>query len=238
MKRFTSFFVCLGLWLVPAWADLSFWQEKLKQARYSFSNEELRRYFPASKVINGLFDLASRLYGIEIRSVDGIETWHDDTRYFEVYGGDNGPIGGFYADMFARSGKRTGAWIDDCVNRKNLNGRPTLPVGFLVCNFSPPDDSGHSLLTHNEIVTLFHEHEWESAILHAALNSDADYIGALGSQATHNRRLQMLATLPATKRSADCIHGPVGLDIGATNPAEIAISVLSEITAHRRGKIR
>ena len=88
------------------------------------------------------------------------------------------------------------------------------------------------------IVTLFHEHEWESAILHAALNSDADYIGALGSQATHNRRLQMLATLPATKRSADCIHGPVGLDIGATNPAEIAISVLSEITAHRRGKIR
>lgn len=88
------------------------------------------------------------------------------------------------------------------------------------------------------IVTLFHEHEWESAILQAALNSDADYIGALGSHATHSRRLQTLATLPATKRSADCIHGPVGLDIGATNPAEIAVSVLGEITAHRRGKLR
>jgi xanthine dehydrogenase accessory factor len=88
------------------------------------------------------------------------------------------------------------------------------------------------------IVTLFHEHEWESTILQTALNSDADYIGALGSRTTHARRLQMLATQPATKRSADCIHGPIGLDIGATNPAEIAIAILSEITAHRRGKIR
>ena len=88
------------------------------------------------------------------------------------------------------------------------------------------------------IITLFHEHEWESNILHAALNSDADYIGALGSKATHASRLQALAIMPETKRSADCIHGPVGLDIGATNPVEIAVSVLGEITAHRRGRIR
>ena len=88
------------------------------------------------------------------------------------------------------------------------------------------------------IITLFHEHEWESDILHAALNSDADYIGALGSQATHSNRLQTLAALGATKRSSDCIHGPIGLDIGATNPNEIAVSVLAEITAHRRDKIR
>jgi len=88
------------------------------------------------------------------------------------------------------------------------------------------------------IITLFHEHEWESNILHAALNSDADYIGALGSKATHASRLQALAIMPETKRSADCIHGPVGLDIGATNPVEIAVSVLGEITAHRRGKTR
>ncbi|MGB5512583.1 MAG: XdhC family protein [Woeseiaceae bacterium] len=88
------------------------------------------------------------------------------------------------------------------------------------------------------IVTLFHEHEWERDILHAALNSEADYIGALGSQATHSNRLQTLAALGATRRSPDCIHGPIGLDIGATNPNEIAVSVLAEITAHRRGKIR
>jgi len=88
------------------------------------------------------------------------------------------------------------------------------------------------------IITLFHEHEWESDILHAALNSEADYIGALGSRATHSNRLQTLAALGATKRSSDCIHGPIGLDIGATNPNEIALSILAEITARRRGKMR
>ncbi len=84
------------------------------------------------------------------------------------------------------------------------------------------------------VVTLFHEHEWESDILHAALNSPADYIGALGSQATHGLRLQTLATLGATEQPSSCIRGPIGLDIGATNPNEIAVSVLAEITAHRR----
>ena len=131
--------------------------------------------------------------------------------------------------------------------------------GFTVSAYSPDQDSidtlledgidGHRIHRRSEfsslaideytaIITLFHEHEWESDILHAALNSDADYIGALGSQATHSNRLQALATLGATKRSSDCIHGPIGLDIGATNPNEIAVSVLAEITAHRRGKIR
>lgn len=88
------------------------------------------------------------------------------------------------------------------------------------------------------IITLFHEHEWENDILHAALNSDADYIGALGSRATHAARLQVLGAMPATRQSSDCIHGPIGLDIGATNPSEIGVSVLAEITAHRRSEIR
>ena len=84
------------------------------------------------------------------------------------------------------------------------------------------------------VITLFHEHEWESNILHAALNSNADYIGALGSRRTHDQRLEYLATLPPTQRSPDIISGPVGLDIGAQNPNEIAISILAEITSHRR----
>ena len=84
------------------------------------------------------------------------------------------------------------------------------------------------------LVTLFHEHEWEIPILHAALNSDAEYIGALGSRRTHALRLDALSTLPETQRSFDDIHGPVGLDIGATNPSEIAVSVLAEIVKHRR----
>jgi xanthine dehydrogenase accessory factor len=131
--------------------------------------------------------------------------------------------------------------------------------GFTISAYSPDQDSidillqkeidGHHIhrqsgiasLAIDEftaIITLFHEHEWESDILHAALNSEADYIGALGSQATHSNRLKTLAALGATRRSSNCIHGPIGLDIGATNPNEIAVSVLAEITAHRRGKIR
>lgn len=86
------------------------------------------------------------------------------------------------------------------------------------------------------VVTLLHAHDWERTILHAALNSDADYIGALGSRATHAARLQTLAQMPTTKRSADCIRAPIGLDIGARNPAEIAVSILGEIIAHRRRK--
>ena len=141
---------------VEPW-DLTYWLEKLKQDKYSISNEELRQYFPASKVIDGVFDLASRLYNVQLTMRDDVQLWHDAVHYFDV-ADDNGElIGGFYADMFARSGKRTGAWIDDCINRKNLNGRATLPVGYLVCNFAPPHDGEESLLTHIEIVTLFHE---------------------------------------------------------------------------------
>ena len=129
--------------------------------------------------------------------------------------------------------------------------------GFSISAYSPDQESidillqkeidGHRIHRQSEfnslaideftaIITLFHEHEWEGDILHAALNSDADYIGALGSCATHSGRLQTLAAMPATRRSSDCIHGPIGLDIGATNPNEIAVSVLAEITAHRRSK--
>ena len=137
--------------------DLTFWLEKLKQERYAISNEVLREYFPATRTINGLFDVASRLYGVAIKRNDSVTTWNDEVRYFEVYSDDNTLIGSFYADLYARSGKRTGAWISDCVNRKRLNGNTTLPVGYLVANFAPPMDGRDSLLTHTDIVTLFHE---------------------------------------------------------------------------------
>ncbi|MBT8100225.1 MAG: M3 family metallopeptidase, partial [Gammaproteobacteria bacterium] len=137
--------------------DLTFFLEKLKQERYSISNEELRQYFPTNTVIHGLFDLAGKLYGVSLDQKDDVETWHSDARYFEIHDPDGELIGGFYADFYARGGKRSGAWIDDCINRKNLNGQATLPVGYLVCNFSPPEAGKDSLLTHNDIVTLFHE---------------------------------------------------------------------------------
>ena len=137
--------------------DTSYWLEKLKQKKYSISNEELRQYFPAQTVLNGMFALAERLYGVRLELQDNIATWHEDVRYYSVHDDGRALIGGFYTDLYARSGKRTGAWVDECVSRKNLNGRSTLPVGYLVCNFPPTDEQGRSLLTHEDVVTLFHE---------------------------------------------------------------------------------
>ena len=140
---------------LEAW-DITYWLEKFKQDRFSVSAEELRSYFPASKVKEGLFELASQLYGVDLEPDDSVASWHDDVRFFNVCQ-DGEKIGGFYTDLYARNGKRTGAWIDDCVTRETLNGYSTLPVGYLVCNFPPPNEEGVSLLTHDDVVTLFHE---------------------------------------------------------------------------------
>ncbi len=146
-----------GLTLAP-W-DTAFWLEKLKQKKFSISNEELRRFFPAQTVIDGLFSLAERLYGVTLEREEGIPTWQKDVHYYSIRDEQSVLIGGFYTDLFARSGKRSGAWVDDCVNRKNLTGQTILPVGYLVCNFPPPDERNdkRSLLTHDSVVTLFHE---------------------------------------------------------------------------------
>ena len=141
---------------VEPW-DLSYLLEKLKQQKYSISNETLRQYFPAETVMSGLFELASRLYGVRFATDPAVETWHEDALYYRVHDRDGKEVGGFYTDLYARGGKRTGAWVDDCVNRKHLNGSATQPVGFLVCNFSPRDESGRSLLSHDDVVTVFHE---------------------------------------------------------------------------------
>ena len=137
--------------------DIAFWLEKYKQAKFSVSNEELRQYFPAGTVISGLFALAARLYDVELVEEDDIAIWHKDARYFSIRNAGGEIIGGFYTDIYARNGKRNGAWIDECISRQDLNGSPVLPVGYLVCNFPPPDDAGLSLLTHDDVVTLFHE---------------------------------------------------------------------------------
>ena len=141
---------------VEPW-DLAYWLEKLKRAKYSVSDEELRPYFPAATVVTGLFALASRLYGLSISEVPGVETWHETVVYYRVSRDDGEVLGGFYADLHARSGKRSGAWVDDCVNRMRMAERAVLPVGFLVCNFPPPDEAGTALLGHDDVVTLFHE---------------------------------------------------------------------------------
>lgn len=141
---------------LAAW-DVTYWLEQLKQQRFSIADEVLRQYFPADKVVAGLFSVAERLYGIKLSRGAGVQTWHETVEFYEVSDEHGTPLGGFYTDLYARNGKRGGAWIDECIVRKSLGGGDVRPVGYLVCNFSPPDDSGVALLTHNDVVTLFHE---------------------------------------------------------------------------------
>ena len=141
---------------IEAW-DTAYWLEKLKQEKFSVSDEVLREYFPVDRVKAGLFSLATRLYGVSLQRNDDVQTWHPSVRYYDVRDENGETLGGFYTDLFARSGKRNGAWIDECIVRKNMTGENVLPVGYLVCNFSPPNRKGISLLTHTEVVTLFHE---------------------------------------------------------------------------------
>lgn len=141
---------------LEAW-DTSYYLEKLKHERYAVSDEMLRQYFPVPRVQEGLFDLANQLYGVTLTELEAVAGWHETVRYFEVHNSENESLGGFYIDLYARSGKRSGAWIDECIVRKNIAGENVAPVGYLVCNFPPPDADGISLLTHVDVITLFHE---------------------------------------------------------------------------------
>jgi oligopeptidase A len=141
---------------LEAW-DTSYYLEILKREQFSVSDELLRQYFPSTRVQDGLFDLANQLYNVTIRKIDTVQGWHETVVYYQVLDGDGATVGGFYIDLFARSGKRSGAWIDECICRKNLAGDIVDPVGYLVCNFQPPDKNGVSLLTHVDVITLFHE---------------------------------------------------------------------------------
>lgn len=138
--------------------DVSFWSERLRESRYDLSEEALRPWFPAEKVIQGMFTLVERLFGITIRETSGVDVWHPQVTYYQIYDENEQLLAGFYLDMYARTGKRGGAWMADCrVRRKRLDGSLQLPVAFLTCNFAPPAGGKPGLLTHDEVVTLFHE---------------------------------------------------------------------------------
>ncbi|MBP6583073.1 MAG: M3 family metallopeptidase [Chromatiaceae bacterium] len=137
--------------------DLAYYAEKLREHRYAITQEELRPYFPISRVLDGLFKLLERLFDIRIREVQGVETWHPEVRFFEIRAGDGDLRGQFYLDPFARPNKRGGAWMDVCVNRLHTATCDQIPCAYLVCNFSPPVGDQPSLLTHTEVLTLFHE---------------------------------------------------------------------------------
>jgi oligopeptidase A len=146
----------LGLAALEAW-DVPFVSERVRKARYALSQEELRPYFPISRVLAGLFEIVHRLFGIHEVEVPGADRWHPDVRFFEVRDEHDHLAGQFYLDAFARTGKRGGAWMDDCVVRRATPAGVQRPVAYLCCNFSPPAGTTPSLLTHDEVVTLFHE---------------------------------------------------------------------------------
>ncbi|KEZ76380.1 M3 family metallopeptidase [Salinisphaera hydrothermalis] len=142
---------------LAAW-DISYYAEKLKEARYDFSDEDLRPYFPAPAVIDGLFKVTQRLYDVNIHAREDVPVYHPDVTVYEITDADGSSRGVFYLDPYAREGKRGGAWMHPFQNRRVMDdGGVQKPLAFLTCNFSPPVGGKPALLTHGEVTTLFHE---------------------------------------------------------------------------------
>jgi oligopeptidase A len=137
--------------------DIAFYSERFKQERLQLSEEELRPFFPLPRVLDGLFGLAASLFDLKIAAAQAPSVWHPSVRYYELRRADGSLLGSFFADLFARPNKRGGAWMDGCLSRSMLNGHRQTPVAYLVCNFNPPVGEDPCLLTHSDVVTLFHE---------------------------------------------------------------------------------
>lgn len=145
----------LGISDIQSW-DTGFAAEKLRQQKYDFSQEELRPYFGADRVVSGMFEVVEKLYGISFEKIEDVDTWHPEVRFYKVLR-DGKHIASFYLDLFAREHKRGGAWMDVCRSRISNSSRIQLPVAYLVCNFTAPVGDKPALITHNEVNTLFHE---------------------------------------------------------------------------------
>ena len=141
---------------LEAW-DIAYYSEKLRQEKFALSQETLRPYFPAQRVIEGLFAITEKLYGVRIKPRAGVETWHEQALFFDLLEANGRARAGFYLDLYARPNKRGGAWMDECIARKKSASGIQRPVAYLTCNFTPPVDGKPALLSHDEVITLFHE---------------------------------------------------------------------------------
>ncbi len=137
--------------------DIAFYAEALRLQKYAISDAELRPYFPLPRVLDGLFALVERLYGIRLVADPAAQLWHPTASFFRVVNAQGETVGGLCTDLYARPEKRSGAWMDDCVNRMRRGEAVQHPVAHLVCNYSPPGADAPSLLSHDEVLTLFHE---------------------------------------------------------------------------------
>jgi len=140
---------------VEAW-DVAYLSEKLKEVRFNYSDHEIKNYFPASKVLQGLFKVVENIYGIYIKE-ETTEVWHQDVKFYKIVSNTEELIGYFYLDLYARKNKRGGAWMDEAISKFKFSDDESFPVAYLTCNFSQPINKNTSLLTHDEVITLFHE---------------------------------------------------------------------------------
>ena len=164
-----------GIKDLQAW-DVSYFSEKMRQHLYQLSEEEVRAYFPITRVLPGLFQVVEQLYGLHIEEIDDFDRWHEDVRFFQIIDKDQQLRGRFYIDLYARPKKRGGAWMDDCIGRRRKGGDLQIPVAYLTCNFTPPSGSQPALLRHDEVITLFHE--FGHGLHH--LLTQVDYLGVSG----------------------------------------------------------
>jgi oligopeptidase A len=164
----------LGLDTLEPW-DISYASEKLQQARYAFSEQEIKQYFTEGKVLSGLFSVVETLFGVRLKP-DTAPVWNEDVRFFRIESPDGELIGQFYIDLYSRETKRSGAWMDDAISRRSTPGGIQKPVAYLTCNFSRPIGGKPATFSHSEVTTLFHE---AGHVLHHLLTR-VDELGVSG----------------------------------------------------------
>lgn len=155
LKRYAYEF--FGASDIKPW-DIAYYSEKQKQYLYTINDEELRPYFPQQRVINGLFEVVHRIFGITAKERQDVEVWDPEVKFYDLYTANGELKGSFYLDLYAREHKRGGAWMDDCIGRMRFaDGHVQNPVAYLTCNFNRPVGDKPALFTHDEVTTLFHE---------------------------------------------------------------------------------
>ena len=165
----------LGIADLQPW-DLAHAAEKLRLKKFDLSEEELKPYFPLPSVLEGLFAITARVFGVSLRARDGVDVWHPDVHYYDVLDADGRVLAGTFVDLYARAGKRGGAWMDVCRSRFHSDGQTQPPIAYLTCNFAPPVGSQPALLGHDDVLTLFHE--FGHGLHH--LLTEVDYPGVAG----------------------------------------------------------
>lgn len=135
--------------------DIPYLSEKLKKKKFSITDEEIKQYFSVNNVLHGLFNICKKIYGLDINETKA-STWHEDVKFFEIFNKEKRLVGKFYLDLYARKEKRGGAWMDEAISKYKFMNEEESPVAYLTCNFTPPSN-GKAYLTHDEVITLFHE---------------------------------------------------------------------------------